>query len=171
MKKSIFITSFIAFLMVISGSDDEPITPISNSDTFLTAKVDGVDFEVRGNLFAVDSEIAGDSSTLMGASYDDESRTINMGITNLNSTGTYSLIDIAKDDPLTSKYASSIIYGEGSTGWYAIHYLRDVTATITISELNNSYVTGTFNFIGVDSKTEKSVTDGRFKFKRLNVKK
>lgn len=173
MKNSTFKTILAVFLLglCISCSNDDGGGDVLNNDTFLTAKVDGVDFEVRGSLFAVDSNIGGVKSTIMGANLDDDSKSISMGITNLT-TGTHVLIDAENDDPLTSSYVSSLIYGEGKTGWYAIHQLSGAAGIITITELNDSYVVGTFSFTGVDidSQTEKNISTGRFKIKRLNVK-
>ena len=173
MKNSIFKTVFTSLLIIFisCGNDDTGDDNVLSDDTFLTAKVDGVDFEVRGSLFAVSSTIGDLNSTIMGATYDDESKTINIGIANLNSIGAYTLIDVENDDPLTSSYASSLIYAEQDTGWYAIRLLSGVAGTITVTELNAGYVLGTFNFNGYDinSETEKVITEGRFKFKRLKV--
>lgn len=165
------ILTLVCIIFTSCGSDDKPSKAVTD-DTFLTAKVDGVAFEVKGSLFAVETNVGGIKSTQMGANYEDDSKSITMGVSNLTRTGTYSLIDAATDDPLTATYASSIIYGEGDTGWYAIHFLNNVTATITITALDDGYLEGTFSFNGFDinTDTEKSITDGRFKFKKLKIK-
>jgi len=159
--------------MALSCSNNNDNDTPNIDDTFLTAKVDGVDFEVRGSLFAVTTNISGITSTSMGATYDDESKTITMGITNLNNTGTgtYPLFDASIHDAQTSPYTSTLIYGEGDIGWYATFFQGNVSGTITITALDTNYVFGTFHFIGfdIDSQTEKNITEGAFKFKRLQT--
>lgn len=174
MKNSIFKTVFTSLLIICisCGNDDKGGDPILNNDTFLTAKVDGVDFEVRDLLFAAESTISGVSATLMNAGKEGDGKSIGIGIANLKSKGTYTLIDRENEDPLTASYASSFIYVEGKTSYSANHFLGKVAGNVNITELNDKYVEGTFNFTGVHldvNATEKSVTDGRFRFKRLKV--
>jgi hypothetical protein len=174
MKQSIFKTVFTALLLVLflsCGSDDDGDNGgnPNNEDTFLTAKVDGVDFEVRGSLFASSTSFSGIEATFMDATYNDDSKTINMGISNLNSTGTYTLFDAMTDDPLTSTYLSSLIYGEGDEGWLATFFQGNVSGTVTITELDAGYLVGTFQFTGynINDETEKNITEGSFRFKRI----
>lgn len=139
---------------------------------FLTAKVDGVNFEVRDLLFATERTISGVSATLMNAGDEGDTTLMGIGIANLKSTGTYTLIDPENDDPLMASYASSFIYLEGNTSWSAIHFLEKISGIVTITELSDTYVEGNFNFTGVHldvNSTEKNITDGCFRFKRLKI--
>jgi len=176
MKNSILkiIACLYALLLFANCSkDDTPSdTPnTENTDYYFTAKVEGTeDFEVNGFVFASDISFSETTTSIItGATYEDESRSIAMGFTNINGPGTYTLFDPSIHDPDTSSYVSSLIYGEDDTGWYALSFFNNVTATVTITEFNEGSITGTFNFTGfdIDSDTKKNITDGQFKVKRL----
>lgn len=173
MKNIIFKTLFMSILLALcvscAGDDDGANT--NGDETFLFAKVDGVDFEVKELIYATSITMGEIKTTLMGASYVDESRTISMSLANVDGPGTYHLFDQSIHDPQTSAYVSSMVYGNGTTGWYAIDQLADVSATVTIVDYSSSYIMGTFNFTGLDldSETRKNITEGAFMFKRLKV--
>jgi len=152
-----------------SEGESESSKPLG--DYYFTAKVsDAEDFEVEGFLFASNLNISDTSTSIItGATYEDESRSIAMGLTNIDSPGTYTLLNPSIHDIDTSSYVTSLIYGENDVAWHATYFLNNVTATVTITEFNESSITGTFHFIGVDidSKTEKAITEGQFRVKRL----
>ena len=148
---------------------------ISTDGIFIKAKVDGVNFEIQDPfLFAVDSNIGGINFISIGANSDDETSSINIGLSNVNSTGTYTLLNtLNEEDVLASSYISSLIYSQEDTAWFAgtLFGNNDVSATVNITEFNESFVAGTFHFTGYDivSETEKTITDGEFRVKRLIV--
>ena len=125
---------------------------------------------MRELLFATDSKTSGINSTMILAGYENDVKAIGIGIANLKSTGTYKLFAAETDVIETDTYVSSFIYGEENNNWAAYHWQVDNAATVNITELNDNYVEGTFNFIGIriDHK-EKNITDGHFRLKRLKV--
>lgn len=179
MKTKTIFKTLVMLLAIItifscSSDDDDGEANQSTSDTYLRAQIDGVDFEVQEDFFfAVTSNISGISSTIMGASNEDESMGITLGLANVDSTGTYTfLTGLENEEEISnSSYVSSIIYFEDDKSWFASVILGSVSATVTITELDESFIIGTFSFIGFDieSQTEKTITNGEFKFKRLNT--
>jgi len=180
MKKSILkITVCICALVFFTNCSKDDDNQDNNdgrvsSDTFLRAKIDGVDFEIQDDfLLAVTTDVGGIRSTIMGATNEDESMGITFGLSNVNSIGTYTMLSGLEDEEevLTSSYVSSIIYSEGDTGWFATNFIGRTSATVTITEFDGDYIIGTFSFIGFDieSQTEKNITNGEFKFKKLSV--
>ena len=168
MKNSIFKIVFIAFLFVMlscSSNDDNNVN--ANDDgTFLTAKVDGVDLEVRALLFAIDAG----SITEMSADLEDGSKSIIMALNNLNRTGTYPMYDETIHDIFTTSYHSVFIYGEGEDLWLT-SFEDNASSSLTITALDEFFVEGTFQFTGfnADNNTEKRITEGRFRFKRISI--
>jgi uncharacterized protein DUF6252 len=159
MSKTIFKTTIILlFVLVTYSCSEDSINPIKD-DVFLTAKVNGLDFNTS-NVIAASASVGNNSvlSLVAGKDSNNNTETITITVGNYNDTGTY-----------TTESNSEIIFvysdsPSGIIGIWAASSIDVGTGTITITEDSAISLKGTFSFTGFNDvdDTTKSITEGRF---------
>ncbi len=132
-------------------SSDDDSTSSEQSDYYLTAKVDGVDFSRE---FVLVSALADDTDIYIISAVGESS--IGLTLDRPISTGTFTP---------TLGGATVLFYQETNPFviWGATE--DEGTGTITITENTDTYVKGTFSFTGVNplDNSTKEITEGDFK--------
>lgn len=146
----------IAFMLNSCSSNDDSVSELALQDSFLTAKIDGVDFSSETTTLLQDVDNSG-SYGVLGVRLSD-GNSISIILENIVSTGTFTT--------------------EGGNVEFSLAY-EDVyfaatedhgTGTITITENSDTYIKGTFSFISIkligDDGTTKEITEGVFAAKK-----
>jgi len=160
-KKTIYVT-FLCLSVILascSSSDDDGGTDDGTGgtgDEFLTAKVDGSNFEAAQSPAVIVGATSGNGlMTFQGGT--NEGNTIRGSVFNYNGAGTYTTGDnIANVNSLmyitlpNNAWSSTFDIGSG---------------TITITSDDGTTIEGTFSFEGYNSEdqTTKTITEGNFK--------
>ena len=147
-----------AFSFVSCTSDDAgPIEPIVTPDPINTTLY--FKFSANGQEYSFEPETVGSMQKLiMGYKFENNSLTRVSLWMPLNPTlGTHQLIDA----PLTDANINTM---------YSANYMNEediyeaTTGTVTILEMDNEYITGTFNFTGTkDGGATTTVSNGTFR--------
>lgn len=133
----------------------------STNETFLTAKVDGIDFSANSKkvLFIAFSGQLSHKSGIVGTNSDGYE--ISFMLPNPIKTGT---IDSEMTDP---KIILSYSESPNKASWHVgnDNNPTNMPFTITITKDGEKYVEGTFSFTALNIKdsTTKQITDGKFK--------
>ncbi len=149
--KNTFLLLFVAFLCSCSDETDETLGITGEGN--LTAKVDGETFiSLKAAVGAsVTSGVAAIQGSNAGGEY------INMTIMNYNGVGVYKTGDVLTNTNI-------IQYGTINPISSWISTLGSGSGTIEITEDNETTISGTFSFTGVNSNnTSKTITEGIFK--------
>lgn len=152
-KTVLFLLLAIAFIGC--SKDDKPTDPETNTEYFLTAKVDGVDFS-RDNVFgSTDPE---DMEFFLITAVGETS--IGLALNSPPSTGTFTT---AIDENVAMTYQTSDI----SDGWWIAS--EDYGSGTIITKNNATYIEGTFSFSAFNGleNTTKQITEGKFKAKKI----
>ena len=152
------------------GNNDQEEEGLTTG-TFLTASVDGKDFNAKENpLFAVTENVSGISTTVIVTEDQDDSNELALSIFNLNGTGTYTLLT-ETDDIETSSYIPFFRYASSNNveASAAIAALTNTSATISITEFSDEYIAGSFSFTAynVANDTTVTITEGEFRTRRV----
>lgn len=152
-------TKIILILLAVvlsSCSSEDDSTSSEQSNFFLTAKIDGVNYSRE----VVTVSALADESDVYIISGVDEASSIGLTLESPISTGTFTP---------TVGGVTVLFYQE--TNPYAVWAAsEDVgSGTITITENTDTYVKGTFLFTGVNpaENTTKVITEGQFKAQKL----
>jgi len=170
MKNSILKIAVCLFAMLLfancskdnNSGEESGVT----SNTFLTAKINGVDVSVNENVVAVFLEDIGIDDeivryyTVTASNLNDNGAGFNFQLKFPNNEGTH----------LATDYITTLYYAESTGGadisaWSA-HMLSDTSGTITITEINDDYIEGSFSFIGKPGTVNDvpiEVIKGKFK--------
>lgn len=145
-------------------SDDTIKENESTNDTFLTAKVDGIDFSANSKkvLFIAFSGQLSHKSGIVGTNSDGYE--ISFMLPNPISTGT---INSEMTDP---KIIMSYSESPNKASWHVgnDNNPTKIPFTITITKNGENFVEGTFSFTALNIKdnTTRQITDGKFKAER-----
>lgn len=173
--KTMGLTAFAALSLMLTscGSDDggESAGPVGSTlDTYVSAKVDGVNFET----FAIQGFSLGTASrdgsfvTVTGISQESatatEQKVITIALMDVTGPGTYTLN--------ANTNAGVISYFETATdkSWDSGNCDAG-TATIVVTTFNDTKIEGTFTFTGADGdncSSTKNVTNGEFRGTFMN---
>ncbi len=148
-----------------SNNDDGDDSQTNNSggDEFLTAKIDGADFEASTDPASLIGAVLSNGVLAVQGSTNNGDY-LRFNIVNYNGTGTYqtgdaltnpNLIQYGKINPVVAWLSNGIAVAGNSSA----------TGTITITAEDGSVVEGTFSFTGLnasDSST-KTISEGKFK--------
>ncbi|MFY0483391.1 hypothetical protein ACI6PS_12380 [Flavobacterium sp. PLA-1-15] len=162
----------LSLMFTSCGSDDggETVLPGSNLDTYVNAKVDGVNFET----FSVQGISLGTASrdgsfvTVTGISQESvtatEQKVITIALMDVTGPGTYTLN--------ANTNAGVLSYFETATdkSWDSGNCDAG-TATVVVTMLNDTKIEGTFTFTGADGEncnSTKNVTNGSFRGTFMN---
>ena len=160
LKTIVLKTTILLLLLTViissCSSNDDTSDILAQSDFFLTAKIDGVDY-VSDFVFV--SALADETDIYI-----------------ISSVGEFSSIGLTLESPIstgtftpTAEGATVLFYQE--TDPFVIWGASEDagSGTITITENNANYIEGTFSFTGVNpaDNTTKVVTQGAFKAEKL----
>ena len=170
LKSKLSITAIfllLAVAIISCSKDDKPSDSEMGGDYNVTAKIDGVEFSANPIKilfidYASTSALAGKSG-LVGT--DTNGNEIGFIIPSSYSDG--------KIYTETSNEQAIISYSDNvnNASWFASsdETITDLPFTITIINSNETFVEGTFSFIGINSsdQTTSIITEGKFKAKKL----
>ncbi|WP_400075269.1 hypothetical protein [Winogradskyella sp. R77965] len=165
LTKTAFILLLIAILFNSCSSDDD--APSSeDSDYFLTAKIDGVDFSGDASSLVSIQADGTDFFNIKGISSNGDQITITL--ISPTATGIFPMSN--ETGVLAPRTTFSIPSGEN----WSTHVLQGTeiigSGTATVSINDDTYMEGTFSFIGynpLDNFSAKVITEGKFKAKKL----
>lgn len=143
----------LAFALLLAGcGSDSPTGPDATGDVFMTATIDGTPWSATIGFTA-----AYDAGILAFAGSDPSQRTLGIGLTPVDGTGTY---PIALNEPTNANYSEG-----GGTNWDAISTKGG--GQVTLTELSEDGASGTFSFtLASDAGApDRIVTDGKFSVK------
>jgi len=150
------------------------------NETFISAKIDGeiIEFQNDELIIASIGDLGnGITLTSISGGYQVGSKLIDISLANVTNTGTYTLFDTNSavdlfDELQNSSYVSSCSYTNEGTEWLSATVFGVGESSVTITELNDDYITGTFSFTGVDLSNlelnplpKKTISEGNFKAK------
>jgi len=169
MKNSILkITLCLSFILLFTScntdDDNEGGSPVIGN-TFLTAKVNGVNFEASEEvIFVAFGGALSDQSGIVGTNEDGYE--ISFILPNPLTEGT---IDRSTMD---TEFITVLSYSESPNNarWGVSNDdNRETPFTITISNIDENFVEGTFSFVGtnIEDNTTIEVTEGQFKAEKL----
>jgi len=164
MQKSIFkITMYLCFILLLvncSKDDTSEDQSDSSGDTFLTAIVDGEMIEFQ-------------EEEINTSSYSAPNGIISTEINGGYVVGAKSILDpeLLINQAQTESYVLSCTYFDEQVEWLSTTLQGSNPTTVTLTEFNDNYITGTFSFTGGDfsdleitSIPQKTIT-GSFKVK------
>jgi len=155
---------FALMFAACSSDDDGGSTAGSSLDTYITAKVDGVNFETL--IAGVATRSGSGASSFISVSCantasitQQEYESIHVVLVGVNAPGTY---EVNSDTNSTLGYSENHNPNESwDTG-----DCEGVTGTIIVTTLTDTMVEGTFSFTGAhedDCTDQKVITEGHFK--------
>ena len=142
-------------LLFINCSKDDNNEIQTTGDTFYTVMVgdETIEFdeeEISASSFLL---VNGILLTDISGGYEVGAKSINISLANITSIGTYTLLDPEAIINLgqTTSHVSLCTYSDRQTEWVSTRAFQDTRATtVTITELNDNYIAGSFSFIGGD---------------------
>jgi hypothetical protein len=141
--------AFALAFAVTGCASDSPTGPDALGDVFMTATIDGTPWTATIGFTA-----ANNAGILAFAGSDPSQRTLGVGLTPVDGTGTYA---VGINQPTNANYSEG-----GGTNWNAI--TSTGSGSVTLTELSDTGASGTFSFtLKSDSGgPDRVVTDGKF---------
>jgi hypothetical protein len=153
---------FLAISLIFAScNNDENNSDIPVSGSYISAKIDGVQYTVTNDNGAIlgtksgtgvntDISILGDKT---------DSHTITISLSGISAPGTYAI------NPDTNSLLDFFDYNSEQA--YDTNYCDSASGTITVTSLTSTQIEGTFSFVGKNigncTSPSKNVTEGRFR--------
>ncbi len=160
MKKLTYLLLMIAavsFTACSNNDDDNNDGDGNTGEEYLTAKVDGVNFEAAQTP-AVIVSATNQNGVLVVQGGQNDSQTIRINIFNYNGVGSYT-----SGDNITNTNSMSYSTLSPVVSW--VSSLDTGSGTLQVTSDDGTTIEGTFSFEGYNSEdgTTKNITDGKFK--------
>lgn len=161
MKKGVTIIIILLMLVACNEKNSDTKKDKSTNETFLTAKVDGVDFSSNSKkvLFIAFSGQLSHKSGIVGTNT--KGYEISFMLPNPITEGTFNT------DTTDPKVILSYSESANKASWHVgnDNNPTNMPFTITITKVDETYVEGTFSFTAINIKdnTMKQITEGEFK--------
>lgn len=160
--KSLLLAGVLAFTAACSG-DDSPSGTGGHTGSYVTAKVDGANFDAAVMGVPVVTALrtgTGDATLIMISGSDPDGKSMSLNLFGITETGTYNI------GPATN---SVLAYLEGvgtATTSFDTGECAGATGTVNITQISEAQVEGTFTFTGKSEENEctsRSITEGSFR--------
>jgi len=154
---------FCSLLLLVNCSENNNNDKEVSSDTFITAKVDGVEFSINDFVAAVSQEYEGvEYYTILISSGSVDESGFGFGLLLFpKSEGTFDI-----NERISLSFSQVDNSNDSIKVWAAGGFINNL-GTITITKINDSYIEGTFSFTGerntLDGIDTIEVTEGKFK--------
>lgn len=161
-KSIVFPLTFVLCSVLFSCSSDSDNTTSANTDEFIRSSVETISFEsslIDDAVTAAKIETA--NTTLLVQGFSDAAASIVLIVNEYDGLGTYSL-DFSEESNGTSG-----LYTSGTSAWSS-NGGEGGTGRLTVTEEDDTEISGTFGFVGVDANSEnatRTITNGVFRAK------
>jgi Family of unknown function (DUF6252) len=153
---------FLAISVIFAScNDDENSSDIPDTGSYISAKIDGVQFTVTNTNGAILGTKSGTGVnteiSILGEKTD--SNNITISLSGISAPGTYAV------NPETSSLLDFFDYNSEQS--YDTSFCDSGSGTITVTSLTSTQIEGTFSFVGKYigncTGTGKNITEGRFR--------